>query len=69
MSNDEKNDLENQQNDQKETHVFETEVIDSGIGISEDRQKMLFIPFMELKMKQNLAQVKDHNIGMGLGCS
>lgn len=30
---------------------------------------MLFIPFMELKMKQNLAQVKDHNIGMGLGCS
>ena len=49
--NDEKNDLENLQNEQKETHVFETEVIDSGIGISEDRQKMLFIPFMELKMK------------------
>ena len=51
MSNDEKNDLENQGNDQNETHVFETEVIDSGIGISEDRQKMLFIPFLELKMK------------------
>ena len=38
-------------NDQGETHIFETEVIDSGIGISEERQKMLFIPFMELKMK------------------
>ena len=37
--------------EQKETHIFETEVIDSGIGISEERQKMLFIPFLELKMK------------------
>ena len=30
---------------------------------------MLFIPFLELKMKQNLKQVKDNNIGLGLACS
>lgn len=34
-----------------ETHIFETEIIDTGIGISEERQNMLFIPFMELKMR------------------
>ena len=30
---------------------------------------MLFQPFLELKMKQNLEKVKDYNIGMGLACS
>lgn len=35
-------------------YVLETEIIDTGIGISKKRQKMLFIPFLELKMKQNL---------------
>ena len=30
---------------------------------------MLFIPFLELKIKQNLKQVKDNSIGMGLACS
>ena len=30
---------------------------------------MLFVPFLELKMKQNIKQVKDNNIGMGLACS
>ena len=34
--------------------MFETHVIDTGIGIEEERQKMLFIPFLELKIKQNL---------------
>ena len=29
--------------------VFSTMVIDSGIGISEERKSMLFIPFLELK--------------------
>ena len=29
--------------------MLETEIIDSGIGIDERRQKMLFIPFLELK--------------------
>ena len=36
---------------EEETHIFETEIIDTGIGISEERQNMLFIPFMELKMR------------------
>ena len=30
---------------------------------------MLFIPFLELKVKQSLESVNDHNIGMGLACS
>ena len=30
---------------------------------------MLFIPFLELKMEQNLKKVKDNNIGIGLACS
>ena len=54
---------------QEKQYVLETEVMDTGIGISKKRQKMLFIPFLELKMKQNLKQVKDHNIGIGLACS
>jgi hypothetical protein len=35
----------------EETYIFETEIIDTGIGISVERQNMLFIPFMELKMR------------------
>lgn len=49
--------------------MLETTVVDAGEGISEERQKMLFIPFLELKIKQNLKKVKDHTIGMGLACS
>ena len=49
--------------------ILETEVIDTGIGISPERQKMLFVPFLELKMKQNLKAVKDNSIGMGLAFS
>jgi hypothetical protein len=30
-------------------YVLETQVIDSGVGISQERQKMMFIPFLELK--------------------
>jgi signal transduction histidine kinase len=50
-------------------YVLETEVIDTGHGISFERQKMLFVPFLELKIKQSLQQVKDNSIGMGLACS
>ena len=30
---------------------------------------MLFIPFLELKTKQNLEKVSDNSVGMGLACS
>jgi K+-sensing histidine kinase KdpD len=30
---------------------------------------MLFVPFLELKTKQNIKKVKDNTIGMGLACS
>ena len=50
-------------------YILETTVIDTGIGIIPERQKMLFIPFLELKIKQNMKKVKDHTIGMGLACS
>ena len=30
---------------------------------------MLFVPFLELKLKQNLSQVENNSIGMGLACS
>ena len=55
--------------DSLKNYIFEVEIIDTGIGISEERQNMLFQPFMELKIKQNLKKVKDNNIGMGLACS
>ena len=32
-------------------YILETTVIDTGIGIIPERQKMLFIPFLELKIK------------------
>ena len=35
--------------------ILQTKVIDSGIGISEYRQKNLFIPFLELKTVQGIA--------------
>mmetsp|Transcript_19825 Transcript_19825/g.30556 ORF Transcript_19825/g.30556 Transcript_19825/m.30556 type:complete len:110 (-) Transcript_19825:798-1127(-) len=51
-------------------HMLETEIIDTGQGINEDKQKMLFIPFLELKNKGVIFNSKlDNNIGMGLACS
>jgi hypothetical protein len=41
--------LESFQFDSKNSAVLETEVIDSGIGIEEERQDILFKPFLELK--------------------
>ena len=50
-------------------YMLETEVIDTGIGITKERQEMLFKPFLELKFKQNIDDVNDNSIGMGLACS
>lgn len=50
-------------------YVLETEIINTGTTICKERQNMLFVPFNELKQKQNYQQVKDFNVGMGLSCS
>ena len=31
------------------SHILETQIIDTGIGIAADRQEILFVPFKELK--------------------
>jgi len=31
------------------SHILETQIIDTGIGIASDRQEILFVPFKELK--------------------
>ena len=50
-------------------YILETEIIDTGVGINMDRQKMLFVPFLELKIKQNLKKIDNYSVGMGLACS
>ena len=50
-------------------YILETEIIDSGIGISEDRQKMLFTPFLELRNKIGVVKAQNDNVGFGLSCS
>ena len=50
-------------------YILETEIIDTGVGINQDRQKMLFVPFLELKIKQNLKKIDNYSVGMGLACS
>lgn len=52
-----------------EKHKLKVEVIDSGIGIEPERQMMLFQPFKELDYKQDLREVKDNSIGLGLSCT
>ncbi len=49
--------------------MLQIDVIDSGIGIERERQDYLFVPFLELKVKQNLKKVKNQTIGMGLACA
>lgn len=51
------------------TYILDTCVIDSGIGISKERQKLLFIPFLELKDKIGINKSENDNIGIGLACS
>ena len=55
--------------EQQDTYVLETEIVNTGEGISDARQKMLFIPFSELSRAGSICQVKNFNIGLGLSCS
>jgi len=48
---------------------LEIEVIDTGLGIDKERQQYLFVPFKELRLNQNIKNLKDNSIGMGLACS
>lgn len=55
--------------DHSQQYVLETQIIDTGIGISQERQKLLFVPLQELKKLQDFSKVTDFNIGLGLACS
>lgn len=50
-------------------HDLEIEVLDTGMGIEDNRKKFLFIPYKELNVKESMKKVKNHSIGMGLACS
>ena len=50
-------------------YVLETSVIDTGIGISPERQKLLFIPFLEIKDRIGIKKSDNDNLGIGLSCS
>jgi K+-sensing histidine kinase KdpD len=50
-------------------HVLETKVIDTGLGISDEIKKTLFIPLKELRNKEDFADVTNKTIGLGLSFS
>ena len=49
--------------------ILEVEIIDSGCGIDKEHQSYLTVPFLELRVKQDINKVKNNSIGMGLACS
>jgi K+-sensing histidine kinase KdpD len=49
-------------------YIFETQVIDTGDGISKDRQKLLFVPLAEIRESIGGLTSKNENIGLGLSC-
>ena len=56
--------------DNNKVYELETQIIDTGIGISKDRQDLLFVPFKELKRMQELMKKPENdNIGLGLASS
>ena len=57
------------ENEDQTQFILETEVIDTGIGISQERQQNLFELFKELELKQKLNKNSIGSIGMGLECS
>lgn len=46
-----------------------TEILNEGKGIKKEREEFLFVPFGELRKKQNLKDVEDYGIGVGLSNS
>ena len=50
-------------------NILEVEIIDTGVGIDSHKIDHLFVPFQELRMKQDFSKVENFSIGMGLSCS
>lgn len=50
-------------------YILETQVIDTGVGISPEKQKMLFTPFKELKEHIGIMKAENDTLGLGLACS
>ena len=48
---------------------FNFEIIDSGTGISLEKQSFLYKPFLELNQRKNMDKVMNNSIGLGLTCS
>lgn len=50
--------------------MLDIEIIDTGEGISLERQSLLFTPFQELnQMQSTMMKPKNDNIGLGLSAS
>jgi len=49
--------------------MLETLILDTGIGISKEKQHSLFVPFQEFRYCMGSTKAEDGNIGLGLSCS
>ena len=49
--------------------MLETLIIDTGTGISKEKQSFLFVPFKELQYRLGFSKPENENIGLGLSCS
>ena len=61
--------LEEHYLDKELNAVLETIIVDTGVGIEEDRKDLLFIPFLELRNRIGIMKTQNDNIGLGLACS
>lgn len=46
--------------------VFETQIIDTGVGITNEIKRTMFVPFKELRVKENYEKVNNYTCGLGL---
>ena len=45
---------EDEESELHNRHVLDIDIIDTGLGIDKERQNYLFVPFKELKAKQDV---------------
>jgi len=55
--------------EEQESHMLETQIIDTGYGISKQKADFLFKPFREINHKQGLENTRNQGIGLGLASS